>query len=230
MMKIVFIHGAGGCGDLWHYQARHFRDCDAVTMPGHPHGAPCASIDEYREWLRGHITGNKYGKVVLAGQSMGGAVALSYALAHPADVSGLVLIGTGARLRVNPGFLNTLSDNAHRPPSWFREIIMTMYGGVDAAIRDMVLDKVCTFPIRTHLNDFLCCDRFDIMERIPEIALPVLLICGERDIMTPVKYSQYLADRTPRSRIVIIPGAGHMVFLEKPDEVNREIDAFIGGL
>ncbi len=226
-MKIVWIHGAGGCGDLWHYQVEHFPDSDAVTLPGHPEGSPCASVDEYREWLHGHITGKNYGRVILAGQSMGGAVALSYALAYPADVGGLVLMGTGARLRVNPGFLKTLSDNVEKPPSWYREIILPMYGGVDAAVRDMILERTCLFPVRTHLNDFLCCDRFDIMERIPEIALPVLLVCGGRDIMTPVKYSQYLADRIPGSRMVILPDAGHMIFLEKPDELNREIEVFV---
>lgn len=229
-MKIIFIHGAGGCGDLWHYQTKHFRDCDAVTLPGHPDGEARGSVDEYREWLRGYIADKGYGRVLLAGQSMGGAVALSYALEHPADTGALVLIGTGARLRVNPGFLKALSDNTDRPPSWYREIIMPMYGGVDHAVRELVLDKICSFPVRTHLNDFLCCDRFDIMGRIQEITQPVLVICGEKDIMTPPKYSQFLSDRIAGSRIVAIPDAGHMVFLEKPDEVNREIEAFISTL
>lgn len=229
-MKILFIHGAGGCGELWHYQAKRFPGCDAVTLPGHPDGTPCAGVDEYRQWLRGHVAGNGYGRVVLAGQSMGGAIALSYALAHPEDVAGLVLIGTGARLRVNPAFLKVLADNAGRPPSWYREIAAPLYGAVDATVLGAVLDRVCSFPVSTHLNDFLCCDRFDVMERIPEITAPVLLLCGERDVMTPVKYSRYLADRIPGSRMVVIPGAGHMVFLEKPDEVNREIEAFVGGL
>lgn len=229
-MKTLFIHGAGGCGALWHYQTERFRESDAVTLPGHPDGKPRGSVDEYREWLRGYIVDARYGRVVLAGQSMGGAVALSYALAHPDDVAGLILIGTGARLRVNPGFLQTLSDNTDKPPLWYRDIVMTMYGGVEPAVRDMVLDAICAFPVSTHLNDFLCCDRFDIMERIGEIAMPVLVICGDSDVMTPVKYSKYLADRIPGSRFVVIPGAGHMVFLEKPEEVNGEIDAFVSGL
>ncbi len=229
-MKILFIHGAGGCGALWHYQAKRFRESDTVTLPGHPDGKPRGSVDEYREWLRDYVVDARYGKVVLAGQSMGGAVALSYALAHPDDVAGLILIGTGARLRVNPGFLQTLSDNTDKPPSWYRDIVMSMYGGVEPAVRDMVLDAICAFPVSTHLNDFICCDRFDIMDRIEEISLPVLVICGDSDVMTPVKYSRFLADGIPGSRIVVIPGAGHMVFLEKPEEVNREIDAFVGGL
>ncbi len=229
-MKIVFIHGAGGCGALWHYQTNHFRDSDAVTLPGHPDGTPRASVDEYREWLHGYITGRGYGRIILAGQSMGGAIALSYVLAYPADVGGLVLVGSGARLRVNPGFLKALSDNIDAPPAWYRDSVMPMYDGVDPRVRDMVLGMISSCPVSTHLNDFLCCDRFDIMERIPEIKLPVMVICGDKDIMTPVKYSRYLADRIPGSRLVIIPDAGHMVFLQKPGELNGEIEAFIENL
>ncbi|MBN2158408.1 MAG: alpha/beta hydrolase [Spirochaetes bacterium] len=229
-MKLVFIHGAGGTGDAWHFQKARFPDSDAVSLPGHPEGAARNSIDEYREWLREHITANGSGKTVLAGQSMGGGIALSYALAHPGEVGGLVLIGTGVRLRVNPGFLQLLRDNADKPPSWYREVALPMYDGVEPSVRDMVMDRQCRLPVCVHLNDFLCCDRFDIMERITEIRIPTLVLCGDKDIMTPEKYSRYLADRIPGSRLAVIPGAGHLVFLQKPGEVNREIEAFLATL
>ena len=38
MKKLIFIHGAGGTGAVWHYQAERFPDSDAVTLPGHPDG------------------------------------------------------------------------------------------------------------------------------------------------------------------------------------------------
>ena len=227
-MKLLFIHGAGGCGDVWHYQARHFMSCDAVTLPGHPDGALCSSVDEYRAWLREYIVRKKYGSVVLAGQSMGGAIALSYAIAHPAEIGGLVLIGTGARLRVFPDFLKALSDNVDKPPSWYRDVVFPMYAGVEQSVRDMLLDRICAFPVSVHLNDFLCCDRFDIMDTISSIHAPALIICGEGDTMTPLKYSRYLADHIRGSSLKMIPGAGHMVFLEKPDAVNREIENSFG--
>lgn len=229
-MKMLFIHGAGGCGEVWHYQTGHFISCDAVTLPGHSEGELCSSVDEYRAWLREYILEKKHGTVVLAGQSMGGAIALSYAIAHPEEIGGLVLIGTGARLRVNPGFLKILSDNVDKPPSWYRGIVSPMYAGVEQSVRDMVLDRVCAFPVRVHLNDFLCCDSFDIMDNISSINTPVLIICGETDTMTPVKYSRYLADHITGSSLKIIPGAGHMVFLEKPDAVNREIEKKFEGM
>lgn len=229
-MRLVFIHGAGSTADAWHFQKARFPGCDAVSLPGHPEGAARNSIDEYREWLREYLAASGGDKAVLAGQSMGGGIALSYALAHPADVAGLVLIGTGARLRVNPGFLATLKNNIGKQPSWYRDLAVTMYDGVEPSVRDMVLDRQCRLPICVHLNDFLCCDRFDVMDRIGEIRVPALILCGDRDIMTPLKYSRYLADRMPGSRLAVIPEAGHLVFLQKPEEVNREIETFMSAL
>lgn len=227
-MKTIFVHGAGGTGAVWHYQARHFSDADAVTLPGHPGGEPCDSVEGYARWLRTYITGKNYGPVILAGQSMGGGIALSYALSYPADTAGLVLIGSGARLRVLPAFLKMLSDNAGKPPSAIKDLLMSFYGDIDPPVRETVWERQSAIPISVHLNDFNCCDRFDVMNRLAELRTPTLVICGDKDAMTPLKYSRHLADIIPGSRLAVIPGAGHMVFLERPDEVNREIETFVG--
>jgi pimeloyl-ACP methyl ester carboxylesterase len=52
-------------------------------------------------------------------------------------------------------------------------------------------------------------------------------MCGEDDRMTPVRFSQYLADKIPNSRLEIIPSAGHMVMLEKPEIVAKLIKDFL---
>jgi pimeloyl-ACP methyl ester carboxylesterase len=65
------------------------------------------------------------------------------------------------------------------------------------------------------------------MERIAEINIPTLALCGDQDVMTPPKYSLYLADHMPRAKALVIEGGTHMVFAEKPLEVNRAIDEFL---
>jgi pimeloyl-ACP methyl ester carboxylesterase len=57
------------------------------------------------------------------------------------------------------------------------------------------------------------------MERVCKIRQPALIVCGAEDRMTPVRYSQYLNAQIPDSRLEIIPEAGHMVMLEKPQLV-----------
>ncbi len=80
------------------------------------------------------------------------------------------------------------------------------------------------------LNDMLCCDRFDIMDQVHEIKLPTLAICGSEDIMTPPKYTKYLASKIEGARYVIIEGGTHMVFAEQPEVVNKAIEDFLNGL
>jgi pimeloyl-ACP methyl ester carboxylesterase len=77
------------------------------------------------------------------------------------------------------------------------------------------------------LNDMKACDRFDILDRIDRITSPLLAVVGEEDTMTPPKYSLFMADKLSNARAVVIPGGGHMVFAEKPDQVNRAIEEFM---
>ena len=80
------------------------------------------------------------------------------------------------------------------------------------------------------LNDFQCCDNFDVLDEVQRITVPTLIICGADDKMTPVKYSVYLAQRMPEARVVVIGGGSHVVFMEKHEEVNRVIDEFVQAL
>ncbi|MEO7202883.1 MAG: alpha/beta fold hydrolase, partial [Candidatus Tumulicola sp.] len=62
--------------------------------------------------------------------------------------------------------------------------------------------------------------------RLHELRVPVLVVTGSRDAMTPPKYAQSLADRVPLGSARIIPDAGHFAMIERPDEVADAIAAF----
>ena len=68
------------------------------------------------------------------------------------------------------------------------------------------------------------------MDKVHDIKLPTLVICGSEDEMTPVKYNKYLAEKIPAATQVIIEGATHPVHMEKPKEVNQAIEGFIDSL
>jgi pimeloyl-ACP methyl ester carboxylesterase len=81
---------------------------------------------------------------------------------------------------------------------------------------------------RSVLNgDFLACDQFDVLHRLGEITMPTLVICGEEDQLTPLKYSRFTMDALLDARLVTIPGAGHMVMLEKPSAVTEAVKTFM---
>ena len=229
-MKLVFIHGSGSTGLVWHYQTEHFPDSEAISLPGHPEGKPCTSIEDYADWLHQYILDQGYFEPILVGHSLGGAVVKTYALNYPEDVKGLVLIGTGARLRVRPEFLSAMEAGVDSPAVWLKDLVEPFYSRVASGLRETVINEVAEVGARVQLNDFRCCDKFDIMDKVHLIEAPTLVICGAEDEMTPVKYSQYLATKINGARLVIIDGGTHFVFMEKPEEVNRAIEEFMNGL
>ena len=79
-------------------------------------------------------------------------------------------------------------------------------------------------------GDFLACNDFDVTERISEISLPTWIIVGEDDRLTPVKYAVFLNERITGSTLVKVPGAGHLVMLEKAGEFNRHLAQFLSRL
>ena len=82
-------------------------------------------------------------------------------------------------------------------------------------------------PAETIFGDFIACDQADITEEVKGIEMPTLIICGMDDRLTPPEYSVYLNRAIRGSKVVSVPDAGHMVTLEKPEEVNRAIEAFV---
>ncbi len=85
-------------------------------------------------------------------------------------------------------------------------------------------------PVEVIERDLRACDAFDLMEQVRAIATPTLVICGTADLMTPPKYAEYLHQQITGSELALISGAGHMVMLEKPDEVSQAIETFLDQL
>jgi pimeloyl-ACP methyl ester carboxylesterase len=244
-MKMVFVHGSGGTGIVWKHQTEFFRDADAVNLPGHlSAGEACTSVEEYAEWLHDYVQSRGYVRPVLAGHSLGGGIVLQYALDYPDDVGGLMLVGTGAKLRVAPHVLEAIRKGIEDPESWLSEFIgaqllavedvvfhvMAREAGLDKSLREQILADVGQVGARVQLNDFLCCDRFNVMDRLQEIKAPTLVLAGSLDVLTPPKYGAYLAEHIEGAKMVVIEGGTHHFFAEKPEQTNRAISHFIKSL
>ena len=228
-MKLVFVHGAGGSSLSFYYQLRHFRNSKAIDLPGHPFGKPCTSIEGYVEWVRGFNTARRYKDIVLCGHSMGGAITQLYALRYPDELKGIILIGTGAKLRVHPDYMDRCANPGENHADWM-ERQKEYYKGVDQDIYNVLLKRADEVGPDVELNDFQACDRFDIMQDVHGISLPTQIVCGSDDVMTPVKYSDYLTDKIKGARKEVIPGGGHYVQLQKYQQVNEQIERFLSVL
>lgn len=229
-MKLIFVHGAGGSRERWQFQTDYFPESEAVSLPGHPEGKPCTSVEEYAGWLHGYIQQQGYKDVVLAGHSMGGAIVQLYALKYPQELKALILMGTGARLRVHPTYLNELKEAIEGNLAPWKQRLEEQHRLVDPEIAQRMIELQMSFGPEVNLSDMLCCDKFDLMEEVHKIKLPTLVICGSQDEMTPAKFAQYLASRIQGAKQVIIEGGTHAVNLEKPREFNRALAEFLESL
>ncbi|MEW5940216.1 MAG: alpha/beta hydrolase [Chloroflexota bacterium] len=231
---IVLIHGAGGTHLHWSPQARRIpgQRVFALDLPGHGKsgGIGSQAIAEYARSVIGFLDELKFNQAVIAGHSMGGAIALTLALDHPRRVAGLVLVGSGARLRVAPAILEATSS-AETFPAAVKLVNDFEFGpSVNSRMKKLAADRMLEIRPAVMHGDFLACDQFDVMPRLGEINIPALILCGAEDVLTPVKYSEYMRDHIAGARLVVFPGAGHMVMLEEPVAVAKEMGQFVDGI
>ena len=231
--SIVFVHGAGGNGMVWQNQRRGLdRGVNTICLdlPGHgqSHGAGCTTIADYSRWLIRFMQRLELRGPVLAGHSMGGAVVLEAASEYPEEIDGLILIGSGARLRVSSEILHGIEADF---AATAEQLVQRCYGsGTSEKVVKWGLEQLLTEQPEVILEDFKACNEFDKLGEIGSIRHPALVICGSEDSMTPPQYSQYLADNLQRATLRVIDGAGHMVMVENAFKVNASILKFLATL
>ncbi|MHB1652883.1 MAG: alpha/beta fold hydrolase [Desulfitobacteriaceae bacterium] len=224
---LLFVHGAGGTGNKWVHQLTGIEGYNliALDLPGHgrSEGEAADTIIAYREFVWQFVQTLKLGPFVIAGHSMGGAIAMEFALAYPDLLIGLIIVDSGARLKVNPETLEVLSRGEHP----LGNVKYSYSLKASQAVLERATQEMKTVPTEVLLADFRACDSFNLMDRVQSINLPTLVLCGQDDQMTPVKYSEYLAKQLAQSILVLIPDAGHSAMIEQSEPVNRAIQDFM---
>jgi pimeloyl-ACP methyl ester carboxylesterase len=229
---VVFLHGAGFDRSTWALHTRWFAHHGfavlAPDMPGHGRssGPSLGSIAEMADWTAALLDAAGVTKAHLIGHSMGSLISLETAARHPEKVSALSLIGTAATMTVGPDLLKAAEANDQdaldmvsiwglgfnaelggslAPGLW-------MHGGAQAVL------KHCEPGVL--FRDLSACNAYaNALQAAASVKVPVTLILGERDMMTPVKAGKALAAAIPHAKTVVVPGAGHMIMAERPDEL-----------
>src|SRR5438477_5668373 len=229
---IVLLHGAGFDHTTWALHSRwfahHGHGVLAPDLPGHGRssGAPLPTIADMADWTAALLDAAGAAKAWLVGHSMGSLIALETAARHPAQVSTLSLIGTAAALTVGPDLLKAAEANdptaidmvsiwglgfqaelggSLAPGLW-------MHGGAQRVLQQ------CRPGVL--FSDLSACNTYQgAPAAAARITVPSTLILGERDMMTPARAGQALAAALPNSRTVVLRGAGHMMMVERPDEL-----------
>jgi len=227
---VVFLHGGGMDHSVWALQTRYFahhgRTVLALDFPGHGRsaGPPLDSIAAMAAWLGRFLDAAGVGPVAVAGHSMGALVALAAGAELGPRIRALALLGAAPRMPVHPELLAAAKADAHLAvelvTSWGHGTSGHLGGNLAPGLwlmggAERVLERAA--PGVLH-NDLAACDAYDGAEAAARIACPCQVVIGTLDRMTPATAGRKLAGMIAGARVATIPGCGHMMMLEKPDE------------
>lgn len=228
--SLVLIHGAGhnhrSLAPLG--EALGALDVILPSLPGRAGsgGPPLASVAEMAAWVNALTRALGVESSFLAGHSLGGAVAMQAALAAGL-AGGLVLMATGARLRVHPAILEAIEQAADRGEQ--SEADAAYHPLTPAETRRQQAEAQRLTPPLSALVDWRAAHQFDQMGAVGSLAGPALVLVGQEDPLTPPRYARYLAEHIPQATLVIVEGASHMLPIEQPRKVAPIIEAFVLG-
>ncbi len=233
-MQLIWVHGSADTADSFYHQTRRFPGSNAVNLPGHPagNGTPSGSAEEYAEWLRGYIAGKGYTDVVLSGHSLGGGIVLTYALKYPDEVKAVIPLGSGPYFHIDPEQQDNLRRAALGDKAAYDEWMsqQTLRDGLPADVAEEELkDRIKMGPAVIH-HDLDCCHRYNIVDRLHEIRVPVLAVAASGDPYCPPADSQRLADNIPNAKTVVVDGPTHWLMIDRAEPVNKAIEDFLATL
>ena len=240
----VLIHGHGVDLRMWAAQVPVLRAAGyrVVTYDVRGHGR--SSVPEggyhwpaYVEDLRALLDSLGTATAHLIGFSMGGGIALQFALDHPSRTCSLTLIdSTVPGFAYSEAFAATVEGlvEAVRAEGWraaAERLWLThplfeglrRHPGLFERVREMVL----AFPARDYLVEPEEPARPEAIERLAELRVPTLVMVGEEDLEDFRLAAELVAANVPAAQLEVVPAAGHMLPLERPDELNRRLLGFL---
>jgi 3-oxoadipate enol-lactonase len=227
---LIFIHGAALSKGLWVGQVEELSDIAntiAIDLPGHMDstGPAFDQISDCAAAVAQFIEKIQAPNPILCGLSMGGAVVQELLISRPEMFSAAILMNTGARLKVFPFIFESIEKDYSQYLDLAVDFLVSQKK--DKAKIKELMKEIAVTKADVALKDFTACDQFDVMARLNEIKAKVLVVVGDEDTNTPVKYGEYLQHNISGAELAIITEAGHLTLLEKPEEVNRIIRDFL---
>jgi 3-oxoadipate enol-lactonase len=231
--RVVVLSGSlGSTLDMWDAQVPTLVERFRVVRFDHPgHGGSellyARSVAAIAEDVVSLLDDLALERVSFCGLSLGGAVGMRLALDAPERLERLVLCCTSMRFAT--------------PEFWDDRARTVRHGGVEA-IADAVLERWFTpgFEDVRRYRDMLvstpregyarCCDalrEWDVRGELGDVRVPTLVVAAADDPSTPPPDLEAIAADVPEARLVVLENARHLVNVERPDEFNETVTAFL---
>ncbi|MGH3473608.1 MAG: alpha/beta fold hydrolase [Aeromicrobium sp.] len=238
---LIFVHGAAGDSRMWSPQLASLSDGFTVVAWDEPGAGRSSDVPEegfdladYAHCLAATIEDVGLGPAHVAGLSWGGTVALELYRHHPDLVATLILTDTYA------GWKGSLSEEEVRarvaglhhmlaaPPGEFDATLPGLFSGKPQAEVLQLFEAVAADVRPASMkNALLVMAEADQRDLLPHIDVPTLLIWGELDARSPLTVARQFEQAIPGAELVVIPGAGHVSNLERPEQFNQAVREFL---
>ena len=227
---IVLLHGLFGALSNFNELIEHFSRNYTVVIPLLPLydlELEDTTVMGMVEYIEQFIEYKKYDKVHLIGNSLGGHIAQIYTLQRPEKVKTLTLTGSSGL------FENSLGDTYPRKSDYeyVKKKTEATFGDPKFATKELV-DEV--FEIVNNRNKAIrmvvlakSALRHNLREEITQMQLPVCLIWGKEDSITPAFVGEEFHKLLPHSELNIVENCGHAPMMEKPEEFNKILERFL---
>jgi len=251
---LVFVHGLSGSWPNWLYQLPAFAPTHRVItldLPGFGHSPMPReeiTISGYARLLDQLLDRLGIDAAAVVGNSMGGHIATELAIAFPQRVERLVLVSAAGLSTYNHRGSNAVLPAMRHVERSLMAVTAWTAAKSDtvarrARLRDATLNVVVRHPSRLDpavaaeqlrgagkpgfMQAFEAVLRYDVRDRLPEIACPTLIVWGDRDRLIPVRDADLFAELIPDSRKVVFGDTGHMAMLERPESFNALLAEFL---
>lgn len=236
--KFIMLHGAGSNGHSWHHQLDHLGAAHspvAIDLPAHGRSSGVEgrkTVQEYSDFVIVFLDALGISSAVIAGRSMGGAVAMDLALRYPQRVEAIVAVVTAAKFSIPPPRIEALRGVAMgRAPQAF---VTDGYSPATVkdrfeVVREGWMEQIQTDP-RVRYADMMACANCDLREQIAQIRQPTLILAGADDPITTPADAELIHSRIRGSKLRVVASAAHYLPNEQPAEANAAIEGFLSEL
>lgn len=224
----LLIHGAGGSCQHWQPLLPYLLDkiCPIlIDLPGHGHSGATvpSSIDAAAILLDHFLTRLDVERpVYCVGHSLGGMIALRFAMLFPERVAKLTLITTSAHIQIHADFLEAALTG-----KWDLDAFRLSFGpDIPKEIQDLVLNEYPKMRVANGRSNFMNLSNLDLRTKISTLTIPTLIISGDDDVIISPRHSRFLHKEMPYSTLVVVPCGGHYVHVEQPEKVAEALNHF----
>ena len=249
---VVLLHGLGASHLTWQENIEALAEnftVYAMDIPGHGDSVKegvSYTIDAGISFTFGFFDAIGLSSAALVGNSMGGLVALRAALAQPERITHLSLIDTAGFGKEIAPFLRIMSlpfigELIERPVTRSTSnMLRQIFAGKNIASESLIDELVRTRSLpgaksavlktlRDGVNIFGMKHGHRLLDRLPELPMPLMVVWGGRDRFFPVAHAYAAAEVVPTAKLLVLPEAGHWPHMQEPEAFNAGLTAFLNG-